>query len=102
MVTFSSTPLELGGFELLNETGIKDYAPILLIFLDFRIEQMTKNRSTVDVERFFDSDAPKGTRTPVLALRGPRPRPLDDGGVRRSDSTTQHPSRQRICGRVML
>ncbi len=25
--------------------------------------------------------APKGTRTPVLALRGPRPGPLDDGGV---------------------
>ena len=26
-------------------------------------------------------DAPKGTRTPVWALRGPRPGPLDDGGV---------------------
>ena len=25
--------------------------------------------------------APKGNRTPVLALRGPRPGPLDDGGV---------------------
>ena len=25
--------------------------------------------------------APKGTRTPVWALRGPRPGPLDDGGV---------------------
>jgi hypothetical protein len=24
--------------------------------------------------------APKGIRTPVLALRGPRPGPLDDGG----------------------
>ncbi len=27
-----------------------------------------------------NSCAPKGTRTPVLALRGPRPRPLDNGG----------------------
>jgi hypothetical protein len=27
-----------------------------------------------------DFCAPKGTRTPVLALRGPRPGPLDDGG----------------------
>lgn|GEM_PF-6004149 len=26
-------------------------------------------------------NAPRGTRTPVLALRGPRPRPLDDGGL---------------------
>ena len=25
-------------------------------------------------------NAPKGNRTPVSALRGPRPRPLDDGG----------------------
>ena len=28
----------------------------------------------------LEKDAPKGTRTPVLALRGPRPRPLDNGG----------------------
>ena len=27
------------------------------------------------------SGTPKGNRTPVLALRGLRPRPLDDGGV---------------------
>ena len=26
------------------------------------------------------SGAPTGVRTPVSALRGPRPRPLDDGG----------------------
>src|SRR3990172_9588878 len=26
------------------------------------------------------ANAPKGTRTPVSALRGPRPGPLDDGG----------------------
>ena len=28
-----------------------------------------------------DSCAPMGIRTPVWALRGPRPGPLDDGGV---------------------
>src|SRR5262245_3147411 len=27
-------------------------------------------------------NTPKGTRTPVLAVRGLRPRPLDDGGLR--------------------
>ena len=30
--------------------------------------------------RDFKPGAPKEIRTPVLALRGPRPRPLDDGG----------------------
>lgn len=30
-------------------------------------------------------NAPRGTRTPVLALRGPRPGPLDDGGQFSSD-----------------
>jgi hypothetical protein len=33
------------------------------------------------VERYLKTCAPTGTRTPVLALRGPRPRPLDDGGA---------------------
>ena len=28
-----------------------------------------------------EKNTPKGSRTPVLALRGLRPRPLDDGGV---------------------
>ena len=32
--------------------------------------------------------APTGTRTPVLALRGPRPGPLDDGGVFCCESDT--------------
>ena len=40
--------------------------------------------------------APKGTRTPVLALRGPRPGPLDDGGMKRSNSTMLPHLRQRI------
>src|SRR5690606_38414851 len=41
----------------------------------------TKRRSTAQtvVPRF--SYAPKGIRTPVLALKGPRPSPLDDGGL---------------------
>jgi hypothetical protein len=30
----------------------------------------------------FGRGAPRGFRTPVLALRGPRPGPLDDGGQR--------------------
>ena len=30
---------------------------------------------------FKQKHAPTGIRIPVLALRGPRPRPLDDGGV---------------------
>ena len=32
---------------------------------------------------FLIENAPTGIRIPVLALRGPRPRPLDDGGVKR-------------------
>jgi hypothetical protein len=43
------------------------------------------------VERSFKLYAPKGTRTPVLALRGPRPGPLDDGGVKRVNSTMHPP-----------
>jgi hypothetical protein len=33
-----------------------------------------------NVIRGDTESAPKGIRTPVLALRGPRPGPLDDGG----------------------
>ena len=40
------------------------------------------NVITRDIE-----SAPKGIRTPVLALRGPRPGPLDDGGLKRRHST---------------
>lgn len=29
------------------------------------------------------SGAPRGIRTPVLGLKGPRPSPLDDGGAGR-------------------
>ena len=30
---------------------------------------------------FVQDGAPTGIRTPVVALKGPRPRPLDDGGL---------------------
>jgi hypothetical protein len=40
-----------------------------------RIEE--KNRSTSSVERFLPLCAPTGIRTPVLALKGLRPSPLD-------------------------
>ena len=42
---------------------------------------MKTNRSekTVLIGKIWEN-ASKGTRTPVLALRGPRPGPLDDGG----------------------
>jgi hypothetical protein len=33
--------------------------------------------------------APRGFRTPVLALRGPRPGPLDDGGPQLPNATTE-------------
>ena len=39
-----------------------------------------KNRSTSIVERFLKTCAPTEIRTPVLALKGLRPSPLDDGG----------------------
>ena len=40
-----------------------------------------KNRSTLSVGGFRDIDAPTGIRTPVVALKGLRPSPLDDGGL---------------------
>jgi hypothetical protein len=39
-----------------------------------------KNRSTSCVGGFRKFDAPTGIRTPVVALKGLRPSPLDDGG----------------------
>ena len=39
-----------------------------------------KNRSTSSVGGFREIDAPTEIRTPVLALKGLRPGPLDDGG----------------------
>jgi hypothetical protein len=43
-----------------------------------------KNRSTQCcascVGGFWEIDAPTGIRTPVVALKGLRPSPLDDGG----------------------
>jgi hypothetical protein len=41
----------------------------------------TKNRTTSSVGGLFESGAPTGIRTPVLALKGLRPGPLDDGGL---------------------
>ena len=41
-----------------------------------------KNRSTSVVGGFFEVCAPTGIRTPVVALKGLRPSPLDDGGNR--------------------
>jgi hypothetical protein len=42
----------------------------------------------------FELGAPKGTRTPVFAVRGRRPRPLDDG----SDGGSNRPSASYIGG----
>ena len=47
----------------------------------FSKRNIDKNRSTSPVERFSESDAPTEIRTPVLALKGLRPGPLDDGGL---------------------
>jgi hypothetical protein len=46
--------------------------------------------------KFTWKDAPKEIRTPVLALRGPRPGPLDDGGLERVNSTTPLCLRQQF------
>ncbi len=49
--------------------------------------------------------APRGIRIPVLALRGPRPGPLDDGGKERRDFIMPFGGRQRrflpCSGRVI-
>ena len=45
---------------------------------------MIKKQNASRLEKRFTqkSDAPVGIRTPVLALKGPRPSPLDDRGER--------------------
>ena len=35
------------------------------------------------------ASAPTGIRTPVLALKGPRPSPLDDGGGKANESIAE-------------
>ena len=40
-----------------------------------------KNHSTSSVGGFLEICAPTGIRTPVVALKGLRPSPLDDGGI---------------------
>ena len=54
-----------------------------MLFIHFSFESYLnkdKNRSTLSVGGFFEICAPTGIRTPVVALKGLRPSPLDDGG----------------------
>jgi hypothetical protein len=43
------------------------------------LEKLKKSR--IITPRFHTHGAPTGIRTPVLALKGLRPSPLDDGGM---------------------
>ena len=40
-----------------------------------------KTKKSPERAIFLFGGAPTGIRTPVVALKGPRPRPLDDGGL---------------------
>jgi hypothetical protein len=51
----------------------------MTFFLESNLK-INKNRSTLFVGGFFEICAPTGIRTPVVALKGLRPSPLDDGG----------------------
>lgn len=56
-----------------------------------------KNRSTSSVGGLLGICAPTGIRTPVVALKGLRPSPLDDGGkhfLERADFITPLPNGQ--------
>lgn len=41
----------------------------------------TEGRSYNNLTGIFSDGTPKGNRTPVSAVRGRRPRPLDDGSI---------------------
>ena len=48
-----------------------------------RVETLEKQKPAPSLARAFIIGAPTGIRTPVVALKGPRPSPLDDGGASR-------------------
>ena len=56
----------------------------------------------VGLESLYTLDntgGPNGTRTRVLALRGPRPRPLDDGTVKKKEISERE---KKISMRLLL
>jgi hypothetical protein len=56
------------------------------LYQSMALRPIARIKKRVQYALFF-GHAPKGNRTPVLALRGPRPGPLDDGGWQRENST---------------
>ena len=45
------------------------------------------------LKKYNNKNTPKGIRIPVCSVKGSRPRPLDDGGLKRSgqrDSNARH------------
>ena len=64
-----------------------------------------KNRSTLSVGGFWEIDAPTGIRTPVVALKGLRPSPLDDGGnllaLRGVRTGAKAPRSRSVSGRIL-
>ena len=61
--------------------GIIFQVPIHLTFPDFRTEWMTKTALHPPWNGFLLVVPPRGFELPVLALKGLRPSPLDDGGI---------------------
>jgi hypothetical protein len=73
----------------------KEFEPFNISFAHFEIRilpkvftfslesnlNIDKNRSTLFVGGVWKICAPTGIRTPVVALKGLRPSPLDDGGL---------------------
>ena len=61
--------------------------------MDFGLEQKGKKRVVRESGRSFDGRAgghdPDGIRTRVAALKGPCPRPLDDGADQRGQDNTR-------------
>jgi hypothetical protein len=86
----SNRLLQKNYFKLRFKSGNSPNLPL------FSKRNIDKNRSTSYVGGFFESDAPTEIRTPVLALKGLRPSPLDDGGEPR-DFTTAIKAGQGWC-----
>jgi hypothetical protein len=76
-------PRVVSGFEPLNSNFTHFWTYRTAKAFTFSLESnlnIDKNRSTLSVGSFTEICAPTGIRTPVVALKGLRPSPLDDGG----------------------
>ena len=74
-----------------------DKAPLNRLSSDMRSRTGAASYNVVRHRSISQPGAPYGNRTRVSALRGPRPRPLDEGSVP-FEITAMHAACKRVCG----